>query len=44
MKLTPENAVFELMNEILNALKAKLVFGGIYRDLEKAFDYVNHDI
>jgi hypothetical protein len=44
MKLIPENAMYKLMNEILNALKNKLVVGGIHCDLEKAFDCVNHDI
>jgi len=32
------------MTEILNALKNKLVVGGIFCDLEKAFDCVNRDI
>jgi hypothetical protein len=32
------------MNEILNSLKNKLVVGGIFCDLEKASDCVNHDI
>jgi len=44
MKLTPEFAMYKLINEILNALKNKLIVGGIFCDLEKAFDYVNHDI
>jgi hypothetical protein len=44
MKLTTENATYKLMNEILNALNNKLIVGGIFCDLEKAFNCVNHDI
>jgi hypothetical protein len=44
MKLTTENATYKLVNEILNALKNKLMVGGIFCDIEKAFDCVNHDI
>jgi hypothetical protein len=44
MKLTPENAMYTIINEILNVLKNKLVVGGIFCDLELAFDCVNHDI
>jgi len=32
------------MNEILSALNNKLIVGGIFCALEKAFDCVNHDI
>jgi hypothetical protein len=32
------------INEILEALNSKNVVGGIFCDLEKAFDSVNHDI
>jgi len=42
MKLTTENTTYKLMHEILNALNNKLIVGGIFCDLEKAFDCVNH--
>jgi hypothetical protein len=32
------------MNEILNALNNKLIVVGIFYDLEKTFNCVNHDI
>jgi len=35
---------FKLINEISLALNNKLTVGGIFCDLEKAFDSVNHDI
>jgi len=39
-----EKASFKLINEILLALNNKLTVGGIFCDLEKAFDSINHDI
>jgi hypothetical protein len=39
-----EKATFILINEILEALNSKKLVGGIFCDLEKAFDSVNHDI
>jgi len=39
-----EKASFKLVNEILLALNNKLTVGGIFCDLEEAFDSVNHDI
>ena len=44
IKSSTETAFFKLLNNILNALNNKLMVGGIFWDLEKAFDYVNHDI
>jgi hypothetical protein len=38
-----EKASFKLINEILLALSNKLTVGGLFCDLEKAFDTVNHD-
>jgi hypothetical protein len=39
-----EKASFKLITEILLALNNKLTVGGLFCDLEKAFDSVNHDI
>jgi hypothetical protein len=39
-----EDAIFKLLNEVLNALNTKTRVGSIFCDLEKAFDSVNHDI
>jgi hypothetical protein len=38
------NATFKLFNDILQALKNKEFVGGIFCDLKKAFDCVNHDL
>ena len=37
-------ATFSLINEILEALNLKKIVGGIFCDLKKAFDSVDHDI
>ena len=39
-----EKAIFQLINTILKALDNKEWAGGLFCDLSKAFDYVNHDI
>ena len=43
-KSSTAKATFNLINEILEALNFKKVVGGIFCDLEKAFDSVNCDI
>ena len=39
-----DNATYKLTTEILNAMNNKLLVGGIFCDLEKAFYCVNHHI
>jgi hypothetical protein len=39
-----EKASYKLLNEILTALNNKILVGGIFCELKKAFDYVNFDI
>jgi hypothetical protein len=39
-----EKASFKLLNYILQVLNNKSNVGGIFCDLEKAFDCVNHDL
>jgi hypothetical protein len=41
---TTENVTCKLTNVILNAMSNKLTVGSIFCDIEKVFDYVNHDI
>jgi len=39
-----DNATYKLTTEILNAMNNKQLVGGVFCDLEKAFDCVNHHI
>jgi DNA polymerase/3'-5' exonuclease PolX len=39
-----DKAIYKLTNEILKALNSKNLIGGIFCDLKKAFDCVNHKI
>ena len=41
---TTEKAIYKLINETLSALNNKLAVGGIFFDLDKAFDCLNHDV
>jgi hypothetical protein len=39
-----DNAIFKLISRILNSLYKKMLVGGIFCDLEKAFDCVSHEV
>ena len=42
--LSTEKTIYHLTNNILRALDRKMWVAGIFCDLIKAFDYVNHDV
>jgi len=41
-KLATTDAIFKLINETQTALHEKITVGGIFCDLEKAFDSIHH--
>jgi len=43
-EVSTENASYILLNEILTALNNKQMVGGIFCDLYKAFDCINHAV
>jgi hypothetical protein len=42
-KMSTDNAIYQLTNNVLKALDNKQLVGGIFYDLSKAFDCVDHD-
>jgi hypothetical protein len=42
--LSKDNAVYALLNEVLTALNNKSRAKGVFCDIQKAFDCVNHDV
>jgi hypothetical protein len=42
--ISTENAVFRLTDSVFKSINQKMLVGGIFFDLTKAFDYVNHEI
>jgi hypothetical protein len=40
--ISTENAAYKLIDSVLNSLNQKMHVGGIFCDLAKAFDCVNH--
>jgi len=44
VSLSTEKASYKLIDDVLNALNSKLMVGGIFCDLQKAFDCIDHNI
>jgi hypothetical protein len=42
--ISTENATFRLTDSVFTSINQKMHVGGIFCDLAKAFDYVNHEI
>jgi hypothetical protein len=42
--ISTENAAFKLTDSVLKSLNQKMLLGGIFCDLAKAFGCINHEI